>query len=118
MYPLYLQHTPRTVSGKKLRPIEQVTREVDGALPRLQPALVHAPHEVRWGVDKAQLILVLCCVLVGLGEELEAGIEEVAAAQRDGRSLFRRDGQRRIRDRGREGIELGPEMRELLRAHV
>jgi hypothetical protein len=114
-HPTHLQHTRRAISRKKLGPIEQVAREIDRALPRLQPTFVHAPDEVRRGVDKAQLILLLGFVLVGLGEQLKAGVEEVAAAQRDGRSLFRLDGQRRVRNRGWEGVELGPEMRELLR---
>jgi hypothetical protein len=35
MYPIHLQHTRRTVSGKKLRSVKQVACEIDGALPRL-----------------------------------------------------------------------------------
>ena len=74
-----LEHAQSTNASPRLRgpehiPIE-VRRQVERALPRLEPALVHTRYEVSQRIDKRGARLPFRLTL--RKEELEARIEEV-----------------------------------------
>jgi hypothetical protein len=120
----HLEDSSLRVAGSNLiKSRVQISGQVERTLPRLQPALVHAAHEVRRRVEEAECVrfgveylgrrLSIFCVvfLIGLPrlsrEQLKASVVEIPTGEGDRRcGPGERYGERRVRDHGRQGLEL------------